>query len=653
MFITTLRAKKWISFAAAALLVAAFLFGYLGGVGGVVRDVLLVASSVLAGMPIAVSAASALRVRAFSIDLLVTIAVVGALIIGEYVEAGVVSFLFIFGAFLEARTFERTRQSIKALIDLAPTQAEVLRDGTEMTVDVDDVQVGDRVIVRSGGRIPVDGHVIHGSAVVDESTITGEPLGVTKTTDDNLWSGTVLENGYIHMRAERVGEDTTFAQIIELVEEAQDSKAATQKFLDRFATFYTPGIVIAAVIAFAVTQDLRFALTLLVIACPGALVISTPVSLVAGLGNASRNGVLMKGGDALERLARADTFVFDKTGTLTQGKPRVTRIVPVGDWQEDELLRAVATLELASEHPLGRTIVASAQERGLVLGAVPQDVQVQAGIGISGKVSLGGISKGFSEDGSLSVAIGSRRLLEAHGWIATGRGIQGEVKAGTLLQGVKTDVDVVVAGAEDLERLGNTVSFVVIDGDVAGYLAISDQVRPGVAKALTSLRSSGVKNMVMLTGDNEHTARAVAAELGIEQVFAGLMPQDKVAKVRELADSGKVAMVGDGVNDAPAIATADVGIAMGGGTDVSVQTADVILIGNRFDQLVHAKAVARATFWNMGQNTAIALVTVVFLLAGVIGGVVHMASGMLVHELSVLAVILNALRLVRYRAKTG
>lgn len=623
MSLSTLTAKARIAGFSGLLLVAALGLHLAGQTG--LRDALLVVASVAAGLPIALSAWRALRVRAFSIDLLVTIAVVGALIIGEYVESAVVSFLFIFGAYLEARSLDRTRRSLRELVDLAPQEAEILRDGEPVTVSVDEVEVGDRVVVRIGGRVPVDGTVLHGSGAVDEATVTGEPLAVGKSVGDEVWSSTVLESGYLELSADRVGEDTTFAQIVELVEEAQDSKASTQRFLDRFAAWYTPLIVVASLVALAVTRDIRFALTFLVIACPGALVISTPVALVAGLGNGARHGALMKGGDALERLARFDTLVVDKTGTLTQGHPEVTEVVVADGGSADELLRLTASLEQASEHPLGRALIRSARDRGLRLTPSPAGVDVVTGAGIRGLVT---------EDGrTWAVGVGNERLVR---------------EAGLALD------PALARRAETLEAAGSTVSYVTVDGRVAGLVAITDEIRPEVRDAIAALRTKGVRRVVMLTGDNAHTARAVAAQVGIDgpedRVVAQLLPQDKVAEVRALREAGhRVAMIGDGVNDAPAIATADVGLAMGAGTDVSLETADVILVGDRFDQLLQARTVARKTLWVMAQNTTIALATVALLLVGVVGGVVHMAGGMLVHEISVLAVILNAMRLIRFR----
>ncbi|MCI7551392.1 MAG: cation-translocating P-type ATPase [Actinomycetaceae bacterium] len=611
--LTSLAAKRRISIIAGVLLVIAAALGrtFFGNEGSTVASMLLVVVAAMAGTPIALSALRALRVKAFSIELLVTIAVIGALIIREFEEAAVVSFLFILGAYLETRTISKTRESLKALIDMAPKTAEVVRDGTALLLPVDDVRVGDVVIARIGTQIPVDGTVINGSGAVAEAAITGEPLPKTKAEGDAVWSGTTLDSGYLEVRADRLASDSTFAHIVEIVEEAQDSKAHAQKFLDKFARIYTPSVIIGSLIAFAFTRDVRFALTFLVIACPGALVISTPVSLVAGIGNASVHGVLIKGGDALERAAKTTSFVMDKTGTVTAGEPRVTNVVSYrGDLSENRLLAIAAQLELASEHPLGRTIVAEAVGRGIDLGASPARVNVIKGAGIEGVISTGE-----------HMRIGALRMY------------------GAVAQELR-------ARAHGFERGGKTASFVAIDGEVVGIIAIADRIRDGVAEGIDELRESGIHQIVMLTGDNEFTAQAVARAAHIDEVRAELLPQDKVAQITALQEAGaRVAMVGDGINDAPALASADLGIAMGGGTDIAMQSADIILMGNRFDQLVHARKVARATVANMKQNTAIALFTVAVLIGGVLFGVVNMGIGMFVHEVSVLVVILNAVRL--------
>ncbi|WP_318617795.1 cation-translocating P-type ATPase [Sporosarcina sp. YIM B06819] len=580
------------------------------------RQAVLIVATVIAGTPILIKAFKALRMKAFSIELLVTIAVIGALFIGEYVESAAVTFLFLFGAFLEARTLEKTRSSLRALVDMAPLEATVIRDGETITISVDDVELGDRVIIRSGEKVAVDGHILTGTAILSEAAITGESVPASKTIDDRVFSGTILDNGFIKVIADRVGDDTTFARIIELVEEAQESQSKTEKFLDRFANMYTPTIVVLSVIVYIFSRNIEMTLTFLVIACPGALVISAPVSIVAGIGNGARNGVLIKGGDIMEKLAKIDTVVFDKTGTLTRGRPEVTDIHSfAGD--PDHLLRLVAEAEMISEHHLGQTIVKEAKKRNLSIVNEPQNAKVIKGNGIRARI-----------DGKL-LAIGNRKLMAS--------------------EGIRIE-ESVEAYAIQREKAGNTAIFASIDGKVAGILSIADRIRPEAAQALQQLRASGVKKIIMLTGDNRHTAELVAAQLGLDEVHAELLPEDKVAMIQKLKDAGhKVAMAGDGINDAPAIATADIGLAMGeGGTDISMETADVVLMADRLDQFSHAYSLAKATVRNMKQNTFFAVGTVVLLLAGVLLGKVFLASGMLIHELSVLIVILNAVRLIRY-----
>lgn len=583
------------------------------------KDIILIASSLFAGTFIAIKAFKALRMRAFSIELLVTIAVIGALIIGEYVESAVVTFLFIFGAYLESRTLEKTRSSLRELIDQSPTEATVIRPEGHVTIPVEEVVKGDRVLVRSGEKVAVDGSIVSGQALIVEAAITGESVPASKTLNDPVFSGTIVDNGYIEVIAERIGDDTTFAKIIEMVEEAQDSKTRTQKFLDRFAQIYTPAIVIMSILVYVISRNVELALTFLVIACPGALVISAPVSMVAGIGNGARNGVLVKGGEIMEKLSKIDLVIFDKTGTLTKGKPDVTA---VRTWSMDEepFLRLVAEAEKLSEHHLGQTIVTEARRRGLDLGDTPEDVAIIKGGGLTATVA------------GHSLAIGNRKLM---------------AEEGVALN------DEVEAYATQQEKAGNTAVLVAIDGTLEGVISIADQIKPEAKTAIQQLRSAGVKQAIMLTGDNRHTAQLVGNTLGLDAVHAELLPQDKVTWVNKLKEQGyRVAMVGDGINDAPALATADVGLAMGvGGTDISMETADIVLMSDRLDQFAHAYSLAKATVRNMQQNTFLAVGTVVLLLAGVLLGKIFLASGMLIHELSVLLVTLNAVRLIRYRAK--
>ncbi|MCX5565807.1 heavy metal translocating P-type ATPase [Alcaligenes phenolicus] len=587
------------------------------------KDYVLIASSLFAGYFIAIKAFKALRMKAFSIELLVTIAVIGALIIGEYIESAVVTFLFIFGAYLESRTLEKTRSSLRNLIDQTPTEATVIRPEGHVRLPVEEVVEGDRVLIRSGEKVAVDGAIVSGQALIIEAAITGESVPASKTVGDRVFSGTIIDNGHVEVTADRVGDDTTFAKIIEMVEEAQESKTTTQKFLDRFANIYTPTIVVLSVLVYAITRNVELALTFLVIACPGALVISAPVSMVAGIGNGARNGVLVKGGEIMEKLSKVDLVIFDKTGTLTKGKPEVTEVKSWG-MEENTLLRLVAEAERLSEHHLGQTIVAEAKKRDLDLSETPQNVEIIKGGGMVATVA------------GQHLAIGNRKLMADQG------------------VSVSEQVDTY---ATQREKAGNTAVLIAIDQQLAGVISIADQIKPEAKAAIAQLRHAGVKQAIMLTGDNRHTAQLVGDELGLDAVHAELLPQDKVEWVNELKNQGyRVAMVGDGVNDAPALATADVGLAMGvGGTDISMETADIVLMSDRLDQFAHAYSLSKATVSNMQQNTIVAVGTVIFLLAGVLLGKIFLASGMLVHELSVLVVTLNAVRLIRYRArdKTG
>ncbi|MFD1929573.1 heavy metal translocating P-type ATPase [Sporosarcina siberiensis] len=583
------------------------------------RQWTLITATVIAGLPISWKAIQALRMKAFSIELLVTIAVVGALFIGEYVESAAVTFLFLFGAYLEVRTLEKTRSSLQSLIDLAPLEATVIRDGETITISVEDVIEGDRVVIRSGEKVAIDGVIVAGKAALSEAAITGESVPATKAIEDRVFSGTMVDNGYIEVIAERVGDDTTFARIIELVEDAQEAKSKTQKFLDRFANVYTPSIVILSILVYIFTRNIEMTLTFLVVACPGALVISAPVSIVAGIGNGARNGVLVKGGEIMENLAKIDTVVFDKTGTLTRGRPEVTNIhILSGD--ENEFLRLVAEAEMISEHHLGQTIVKEARRREIPLVNQPEEAEVIEGNGIRAKI-----------EGKV-LTVGNRKLMAAN----------------RIVIG-----DTVEAYAVNREKAGNTAIFAAIDGVIQGIVSIADQIRPEAMGAIKELRQNGVKQIIMLTGDNRHTAELVGKQLGLDQIHAELLPEDKVAWIQKLKDAGHiVAMAGDGINDAPAIATAHIGLAMGeGGTDISMETADVVLMADRLDQFSHAHALAKATIRNMKQNTYFAVGTVFLLLAGVLFGKVFLASGMLIHELSVLIVILNAVRLIRYSKK--
>lgn len=582
-----------------------------------VADYLMIAAAVVAGYRITMSALYALRLKIIGINALVTTATVGAIIINEYWEAAVVTFLFSLGGYLEARTLDKTRDALRKLMDMAPKVAHVRRGDEEVEIPTDEVVKGDIVIVRPGEKIPVDGVVTKGQSAVNQAPITGESIPVEKNIGDTVFSGTINEAGYLEIETEKAGEDTTFSRIIEMVEEAQEKKAPTQQFLDKFAKYYTPGIMVISALTYVITRDALMALTLLVIACPGALVIATPVTIVSGIGNGARNGILIKGGEHLEKAGKIDVVAFDKTGTLTKGKPEVTN-VHVFNGTETELLIMAAAAEKPSEHHLGRAII----ERAQGLGAIPEadDFKVIPGQGVEAHIN------------GQTILVGNRRLLTEHGLEVTS-----EIENQMIVE----------------EENGRTVVLIATEQHILGSISIADVLKDEAYSVVAKLKQAGVKKVVMLTGDNERTARAIAKQLGLDEYRASLLPEGKVRAIKEFRDQGHiVAMVGDGINDAPAMATADVGIAMGAaGTDVAIETSDITLMSDNLAKVPYAIGLSRKTVRTIKENVTFAIIVVFSLLAGVLGSVVFLGSGMLVHEASVLLVTINAMRLLGYKGK--
>jgi len=601
-----------------SLIVISLLLNYLA-LYRTISDILLIVAAIIAGYPIALNAFRALRYKILGIDALVTIAVIGAFFIQEYFEMAAVTFLFMFGHYLESRTLEKTRSSIKALLDLAPDRARVLRDDVEVEISPEDVVKGDVVIVKPGEKIPVDGTVIEGKAYVNQAAITGESVPISRENGEGVFSGTIIESGYLKVSADRVGEDTTFARILEMVEEAQDKKAKTQKFLEVFSKYYTPGIMVLTVIIFLLTRDIELSLTLLVIACPGALVISAPVSVVAGIGNGAKHGVLIKGGEIIEKMGKVKVIAFDKTGTLTIGRPQVTKIKSYG-LDENELLKLAARGEVYSEHPLARAILEGAKERNLANLIKPEDTEIITGQGLIAKLD------------NENILIGNRKLLRANGIT-----IEDSVEEYIQKEEAEAQTAVLVADSEK----------------ILGVISIADTLRPDGAELIKKLKSQGIKKVVMLTGDNRLAAKSIANKLGLDDYYAELLPEDKVSKLTELQEKyGMTAMIGDGVNDAPALASADLGIAIGGaGSDVAMETADVVLMADDLDKISYAVGLSRATVRNMKQNIYFAIFVVIALIIGVLGKTVFLSAGMLIHEMSVLLVIVNAVRLLKYGEK--
>lgn len=607
-----IRINKFLNKQRTPILVFSVLFLALGFLWE--RNFLLAATAV-AGFPILVKAVMALLQKSFSIELLVVIAITGALYLNEYNESSLVSFFFLFGDYLEARTLQKTRNSIQGLLDLVPAEALVMKDGVPVLVPVEEIEQGRIVLVKTGGKVPVDGTVVEGTGSIDQSSMTGESIPVYKQTGDAVFAGTVLEQGTLQIEATGVGEDTSFARMIELVEEAQETKTTAEKFLNRFAKWYTPAIIVLSFVVYFLTKNLHIAITFLVIACPGALVIGAPVSTVAGIGNAARQGVLYKGGEALEKMAKVDVALFDKTGTLTTGKPEVTLFEVFDPEKEQAVSEAVYFTEQVSEHPLGAAIMQFLAKR--------VNIKEHA---LKGEVVPGQGVKAVYKD--TPVAVGNDALMETEG------------------------VPVPAPLAERLSALrntGKTMMLIAINGKAEGIIGIEDPLKDGAKDAVQKLRDAGIQEIYMLSGDHDHTVQAVAKQLHLDGAMGSMKPDGKAEIVKKHKKAGKtVLMAGDGVNDAPALALADVGLAMGmGGADVSIETADVVLMAHEIQQVAIAKTIARRTVANIRENTAIAMGTVLLLLAGVLMERVGLSIGMFVHEASILAVILNAMRLIR------
>ena len=586
-------------------------------------NLFMLIAAVVAGYQILISAVRALSTKMISIDLLVSVAAIGAIIIGNFWEAAAVTFLFSIGHALEAGTMNKTRSALAELVAVAPDTAVVLREGTQYEIPAHEVASGETVLVKNGAKVPVDGVVLAGTGSIDEASITGESIPVEKSQGDLVYAGTISNGGFLQVEATGIGADTTLARIIHRVEEAQDAKAKTQAFIDRFSTWYTPAVMILALLAGLITQDVVLALTLLVIGCPGALVISIPVAIVAGIGRAARNGILIKGGEYLETSGKISAVAVDKTGTLTEGKPKLTDVFVLSPTMtKDEVLAWAAAAEAGSEHPLATPILQAAAEHGVAPANLPEDVTPVVGKGVVAEV-----------DGH-QILIGNPALMADYE-------VEGLLEA--------------TAAADSFASAGKTPMIVAVDEHIIGVVAVADQIRADAPAMIAQLHDAGVSKVVMLTGDTQLVAEAIGKATGIDEIHASLLPEDKLDAVVELQQQGHtVAMVGDGVNDAPALATADIGVAMGAaGSAVAIETADIALMGDNLLKLPEAISLAKRTNRVMKQNIVIALATVAALLVGVFAGNVTMALGMLVHEGSVLIVILNAMRLLRNGRQPG
>ena len=585
-----------------------------------------VIATVAGGFHVARSGLVSLRAaHTLDMNFLMSLAAIGALAIGEWAEGATVMFLFSLGNSLESYTMSRARNAIRGLMTLSPSEAVVLSDEGMAKVPVQELSVGDIIVVRPGERIPMDGIVVGGVSTVDESPITGESLPVDKREGDKVYAGTVNGHGSLELRVSRLARDNTISRIIQMVEEVQAQKAPSQRLVDRFAGYYTPAVIVTAV-AVALLPPLLFqasfstwfyrALVLLVISCPCALVISTPVSIVSAISNAARNGVLIKGGVYLEETGALKVVAFDKTGTLTRGRPQVTEVIALDRLGEDEVLALAAAVEMRSEHPLAHAILEEADRRGLAVSPA-NDLQALPGFGAKARV-----------DGQM-VFVGK----------------------GQLFAGRVPELEEVLRRGDRLQEKGRTVMLVGTEQEIYGLIAVADQMRETSRGAIKGLRETGIEHIVMLTGDNSGTAATIAEEAGVDEYLAELLPAQKAQAVQDLIDRyGKVAMVGDGVNDALALARASVGVAMGvAGTDTALEVADIALMADDLGKLPYTVGLSRQALRIIRQNIGFSLLVKGLFLALALPGLATLWMAVFADMGASLIVIANGMRLLRYR----
>ncbi len=616
-------------------------------------DVAFLVAVALAGQEILRGGYYSARNYSLDIDFLMSVAILGAVVaslgFGErlYFEAATLAFLFSVAELLEEYSMDRARASLEELMDLSPEEATVLREGEEVTVPSEEVAIGDRVVVRPGEKIPRDGIVVDGESAVNQASITGESVPVDKTEGEEVYAGTITESGYLEVEVTSAAGEDTISRVIQLVEDAQSNKTDREQFVERFAGYYTPVIVAFAVLTMvgaptvlgvSAPTAVVYGLTLLVLACPCAFVISTPVSVVSGVTSAAKNGVLVKGGNHLEAMGTVDTVAVDKTGTLTRGELTVTDVVPLNGNTESEVLQCARGLEQRSEHPIGEAIVAEAGDE--------DDQRIEDFESITGKgvrADLGGRTHYAGKPG----------LFEELGFDLSH--VHATTDGGVVTQTVQSlcernnCLDLLAETVPELQAEGKTVVLVGTEKELEGVIAVADEVRPEAAWALKRLRELGVGKTVMLTGDNERTAAAIAETVGVDEYRAELLPEEKVEAVEQLEADGEVAMVGDGVNDAPALATATVGVAMGAaGTDTALETADVALLSDDLSKLPYLYELSGDANGVIRQNILASLVVKALLAIGVPFGYVPIWLAVLAGDAGMTtAVTGNAMRLSR------
>jgi Cd2+/Zn2+-exporting ATPase len=594
----------------ASLALAGFLLGkFIQPEQIIISHALILGSVAINGLPVIVGAVKGILEKRVNVDELLALAIIACLLNGEFLTAAVVSSIMVLGALIEEATAESARKSIQALIKISPKHAIVLINGEAKIVLVEDVRVGDILIVKPGEQVPVDGVVIEGNSSLDESAITGEAIPLEKKAGDSVYAGTLNHNGLLRIYAERVGENTTLGQVIRLVSEAEAHKPKTTAFIDRFAKYFTPLILGCALIAWFISGDFSRAVAVLIVGCPCALILAVPTATVAAIGRAARAGILVKGGQHIENVALADTILFDKTGTLTEGNPRVNEIIPVEGVAGVDLLRQAASVEFNSTHPLARAVIQAALYAKITVDAA-RDLFTEIGLGIRGSVN-----------GNL-IEVGSVYLYGGIGGIPLS--LQGRLN--------------------EIKDQGSTPLMVYRDKQPLGFLSVSDRVRSGAGKTIEGLEKLGLKDIGILSGDHEKSVEMVGQQVGITRLWSGLKPDDKLRIIQEMQQSNaRVIFVGDGINDAPALAIADTGIAMGGkGTEVALETADIALMGDDIGKLPFLISLGRRMLFIIKLNIAFGLVfNLVAVLAGA-SGMITPIMGAVVHNIGSVLVVLSS-----------
>ena len=582
---------------------------------------LYLASAIIGGAPIfKLALGNIIRDFDLTAGVMVSIAMIAAMIVGEYSAAALVAFMMLVGEMLENYTIARADNALKELESLVPEYVVIRRPDGDEQIPIAAVRKGDIVLVRPGGRIPVDGAIVSGDAALNQASITGESIPVDKEPGDSVFAGTLCTSGALEIRVEQIGQETTLGNMIRLVKEARSSQAPVQRIANKYAQYLTPMAIAIAIITYFITRDINRAITVLIVICPCSLVLATPTAVVAAAGNAAKRGVLVKSGTSMEQIGKVDVVAFDKTGTLTLGEPSLKEAISTDGIDHDELLALTASAERSSEHPLGKAIVDAAKARNL-LTTTPENFEVLPGHGILAHI-----------DGR-EVIIGHRML---------------KVKEVTAPVEVQHRID-------ELEAGGHTIVPVAIDRKLAGLMVISDSVRPESKEAVANIKRLGIRETVLISGDNAAVAEAIGKELGVDKVYAETLPEQKLELISAYQSKGmKVAYVGDGVNDAPALAKADIGIAMGSvGTNVAMETADIVLLTDKIERIPYLIDLSRVGLDVIRNNVIFSMsmnvLSVVLSIFGIIGPVV----GAVMHEASALPVVANSARLIGRKPRFG